>query len=266
MLLELKKAIRRQFPRSYDRTANLKRWIVDPYERMLWRIGNKANWKVTMGPFAGMRYIRRNYGDRWASRLIGCYEEELHPALEKLIQKPFRNVVNIGSFEGYYSVGLALRMPQAKIYAYDMSPAKQDWCREMAALNGVGERFDIRGTCTAEELAKLNLDAALVICDCEGYEEDILNPSIVPWLRSAAIVVELHPCYRPRVVEILSERFKSTHELTIINASPRNPSNYPVLADETPELALAAVTEDRVTDDGTPAATPWGVWTPRSMA
>jgi hypothetical protein len=263
MLRELKHAIRRRIPGPYDRAVNFKRWLQDPYERLLCRIGQKTDWRVASGPFAGMRYIRRNYWDRWAPRLIGSYEEELHPEFERLLGPSIRHVVNIGSFEGYYSVGLALRLPQANVIAYEMSPVKRRWCEELATLNGVRERIEIRELCTAEALAENKIDSAMVVCDCEGAEEDILNPAIVPWLSNSTLIVELHDCYRPNVTQILTNRFKSSHKLRIIRGAPRDPTRYPVLADETPENARLAIAEPRVTADGRVVETPWGVWTPR---
>lgn len=253
-------------PRTYERAAGVKRWLTDPYERLLYRIGRRTNWTVASGPFAGMRYIRRNYGVRWAPQLIGCYEAELHPALERLLKHPFSHVVNVGAFEGYYAVGLALSLPHAHVFAFEASPIKQKYCAEMAALNVVESRIEIRGTCDAHSLAALPLQSALLICDCEGCEEDILNPEIVPWLRKSAMVVELHECYRPRVRQILTDRFSQTHDLEIIANAPKNLADYPVLSNESPDNARLAVREDRVLETGEPVETPWGVWTPRSMA
>ncbi len=85
---KLKRALRRRIPSGYEQLAGVKRWFLDPYERLLCRIGKRSHWKVSSGPFAGMRYVRRNYGDRWAPRLIGCYEEELHPEFERALSQP----------------------------------------------------------------------------------------------------------------------------------------------------------------------------------
>jgi hypothetical protein len=263
MLIELKRALRRRIPRAYDQVAGLTRWLVDPYERLLCRIGRRTGWRVAAGPFSGMRYIRRHYGDRWAPRLIGCYEEELHPELERALNQPVRYVVNIGSGDGYYAVGIALRLPNARIIAYDLTPMKQESLAELSTLNGVRNRIDIRGACSAQQLSAEELDSALVLCDCEGAEEDILDPQIVPWLRRATMIVELHPFYRHRVIEILTERFRESHDLKIIEEQQRDPARYTVLAGETPENSRWAVKEERVVD-GRPAKTPWGIWTPRS--
>jgi hypothetical protein len=262
MLLNLKRAVRRRVPRTYDWAANLQRWVRSPYERLACRIGRRTGWKVSAGPFAGMKFIRRKYWGYWATRIVGSYEEELHEELERLLSRPFRNIVNIGCADGYYAVGLALRLPQARVLAYETLPHNRRYCEELAALNGVLQRLDIRGTCTVESLAELHLDDTLVVCDCEGVEEDLLDPQAAPWLRKATLVVELHDCYRPNVIQTLTRRFESSHDLKIIQCTGRDPSRYPVLADETPENALLAVKEERITDDGRLAPTPWGIWVP----
>src|SRR4051794_26731266 len=130
MLTKLKRALRRWSPQAYDKAVMLRHWLTDPYERLLCRIGKRSHWRGATGPFAGMQYIRRHFADHWAPRLIGCYEEELYPELERALSQRVRNVVNIGSGDGYYAVGIALRVPEARIIAYDLTPMKQETLAE----------------------------------------------------------------------------------------------------------------------------------------
>ncbi len=169
--------------------------------------------------------------------------------------------MNIGSGDGYYAVGIALRAPNARIIAYDLTPVKQECLADMAALNGVRDRIDIRGACTAQELAMLNFDSVLVVCDCEGAEEDILNPQFVPWLRHATMIVELHDFYRPQATEILTARFQNSHQLQILKEYPRDPSRYQILDGESSINSRMATREDRVAN-GEPTKAVWGIWTP----
>lgn len=68
--------------------------------------------KVIKGPFEGMKYPSlRAAGSALVPKLIGTYEIELTPYIMKIIEKNYSIILNIGSAEGYYAVGLALRSP-----------------------------------------------------------------------------------------------------------------------------------------------------------
>ena len=54
---------------------------------------------VQGGPFAGMRLPPNNIEGCHAPKLLGCYEEALHPHLEKFIARGFDAVLNIGCAE-----------------------------------------------------------------------------------------------------------------------------------------------------------------------
>ena len=61
--------------------------------------------------------------------LVGCYEEELHHVIVRL--SGYRTVVNIGSSHGYYAVGLALRMTEANVLAFDIDRSTHQICRKL---------------------------------------------------------------------------------------------------------------------------------------
>src|SRR3954451_18937011 len=64
--------------------------------------------QVAHGPFAGMEYLpglEASSGDLVA-KLLGTYERELHPVIEGWIAQPPAHMIDIGSAEGYYAVGL----------------------------------------------------------------------------------------------------------------------------------------------------------------
>lgn len=109
--------------------------------------------RVAHGPFAGMLYpVAAAEGGR-APRLLGVYEASLHPVIETVIARPYAGVIDIGSAEGYYAVGLALRMPAALIHARDTNPAARDLCGQLARANGVEDRLQIGGEVTHADLA-----------------------------------------------------------------------------------------------------------------
>jgi ribosomal protein L11 methylase PrmA len=149
--------------------------------------------KVLSGSFQGMAYLPEATGSVLVPKLLGCYEAELHGALGQILETKYNLVVDVGCAEGYYAIGLALRMPSSQIYAFNLDPRTHKLCAAMARINSVSDRITIAGKCDVEHLNSLPTEVgALIVCDCEGGEIDLLCPELIPGLTSADVLVELH--------------------------------------------------------------------------
>lgn len=184
---------------------------------------------VREGPFSGMRYIQVSQGSAYIPKLLGIYERELNLQIEAIIDREPRRVVDVGAAEGYYAVGLARRLPETHVIAFEMEAKGQAALREMAQINGVAGRVKVRGKCEPLDMAsalgeELN---AVVVCDVEGYEQHLLDPVAVPALQHAAILVELHDFIVPNITETLKHRFSATHRITHIWQEPRYRDEFP---------------------------------------
>ncbi|TLD69946.1 hypothetical protein FEM03_14535 [Phragmitibacter flavus] len=184
---------------------------------------------VMNGPFAGMRYARKSQGSAYIPKLLGIYERELVSCIESLIANSPSMVVDVGAAEGYYAVGMARRLPNAKVVAFEMELSAHDTLREMSESNGVAERVSIRGKCETSDLFKLlqDEDSVAVICDVEGYEKQLLDPSVVPQLIHSTILVELHDFLVPDITQTLIDRFNTTHKISHIWQEPRSTEDFP---------------------------------------
>jgi len=184
---------------------------------------------VRSGPFVGMRYAADSVGSAYIPKLLGIYETELTAEVENICRHRPGLIVDIGAAEGYYAVGLAMRNPQAKITAFEMNPQGQAALREMAALNRVSNRIEVRGKCEPADLAATLGDSPrpIVVCDVEGYEATLLDPKVVLALTKAAILVELHDFIVPGITDELKRRFKTTHTIKHIWQKPRSRSQFP---------------------------------------
>ncbi len=210
----------------------------------------ETNCVVRSGPFQGMKYTSQSVGSVLIPKLLGIYERELHPVLEYAISHPFKVIVDIGAAEGYYCVGLARRIPQARVVAYEMDEAGRQQLKELALLNHVSDRLGIRGLCTLEEMNSV-LDASvptLLICDVEGAEAYLLDPLRVPALVSMHILVELHDFVLGGLSDVVHSRFQATHEIERIWQEDRSPSDFPYRSFYTrcfPSYIDIAVSESR---------------------
>jgi hypothetical protein len=188
---------------------------------------------VQAGPFRGMKLSNQiAWGDGDIGvRILGCYEQELWPHFRAAFAKPYRTVVNVGCAEGYYAVGAARAMPQAHIHALDVSQLAQDICRAAATLNGVGERVMIYGAATPEVLVNLlsGPGPTLLLMDCEGAEQTLLDPVQVPQLAATDFIVECHDFAKAGITAELRQRMAATHQLTDVFEGPRDPNIYGLL-------------------------------------
>ncbi|MGF1465712.1 MAG: hypothetical protein ACFCGT_06230 [Sandaracinaceae bacterium] len=184
---------------------------------------------VAAGPFAGMRFGTQAVWGASVPKLIGCYEREVHEAVEELIAARPRRVVVIGAAEGYYAVGLARRLPDAAVLAFDTMDVARRLTAAHARDNGVGDRVEVRGTCDVEGLAHALEDGsgAAVVCDVEGYEQVLIDPERVPALAAAHLLVEVHDGRVPGVSGELEGRFGRTHRVTPLGQERRSPGEYP---------------------------------------
>ncbi|MGD9863461.1 MAG: hypothetical protein AB7S99_09630, partial [Pseudodonghicola sp.] len=169
---------------------------------------------VGSGPFAGMDYgVGATEGARVA-RLLGCYEASLAPIIETIVARAYDLVIDIGCAEGYYAVGLARRMPAAQVIARDASPAARAACAALAERNGVSGHIEIGGEWGHDDFDICLHARSVVICDIEGAEDCLLDPSRAAGLRGADILVEVHDCDSPGLSEAIAARFAATHRIT----------------------------------------------------
>jgi len=184
---------------------------------------------VWSGPFRGMRYIDYSFCSALMPKLIGIYEKELHAVVEDLIAWRPDVVVDIGAAEGYYAVGLARRLPESRVVAFEADEGARRQLSELAGLNRC-PNIEVQGLATPASLSSAVADDGrkiAVVCDCEGAELDLLSPGEVAWQRRAFVICELHDFLRPGIEEALVARFRPTHRLSLIPAVPRTSSEFP---------------------------------------
>jgi hypothetical protein len=203
---------------------------------------------VQGGPFAGMMFHHRDVANVYLPLLSGSYEAETHGFIETALQRGPKVIADVGCEDGYIAVGLALRAPDAKVFAFDILSIARDKCRALAGINKVDGQVTVGGECTPETLNTICSDRSLVFCDCEGYELDLLDPDKVPALKNADIIVELHDFMRTDVAitpTVLS-RFAATHDITITGLKRRSADEFPCLSILPREMRAQALHEDRV--------------------
>ena len=171
---------------------------------------------VMQGPLAGMDFLSQSAEGCHIAKLLGCYEQPLQPFIEQAINLAYPTILNIGCAEGYYAVGMARRMPNTQVLAFDLNPKAQEVCTALAIKNGVLDRIEVGALFKPEDFETYANQKVLVLCDIEGAEKDLLNPEAVPALKGMDLIVESHECLVTGITQALIDRFKDTHNLTLV--------------------------------------------------
>jgi hypothetical protein len=200
---------------------------------------------VQGGPFCGMSYLSEAVCSSLVPKLLGSYEAELHDVLAEIVSLDYDTVIDVGCAEGYYAVGLALRLPRARVYAFDIDPRARELCTKLAQANEVADRVMVEGECDHARLNSLIRGRTLIVCDCEGCELQLLNPELVAGLTQSDVVVELHDMITPDITPTIIARFETTHKITLVDSQERDPAAYPQLKDFDRLTQRTAVAEFR---------------------
>ena len=191
------------------------------------RYASKYGNTVCCGPFSGMMYSPGSLDRHVTDKLMGTYEMELHSFLEEAIKAGPERVIDVGSAEGYYAVGLARRLPDATVFAFDADSWARERTAQMGAVNG-STNLKTLGLCTEQWLVDNVGDKTLVIMDCEGCEAGLT--AFVPLWRSHLLswwLIELHETQAPGVTHTLLQRFNQTHHTELVTSRSRNREDLP---------------------------------------
>jgi hypothetical protein len=209
--------------------------------------------RVQSGPFEGMLYPRAvASGSALTPKLLGAYEAELHETIELLIAYQPQVVFDIGSAEGYYAVGLALRLPEALILAFDIDSVSRKLCAEMASANNVSDRVEIGDLCDQKTLRTLSQVKSVVISDCEGYERRLFDANVAGLLIKTAFLIEMHDFRFPFITRDLKVAFSKTHEIhqffSVSDICRPQVFKYPALSGLSLADQIAVLAENRPAD------------------
>lgn len=188
---------------------------------------------ILSGPFKGMLYFNKIIPGPITPKWLGSYEYALHPIIEHLVKNGYMRIINVGCAEGYYACGMALRSPEAEVYAFDCDFFARRSCKALARMNKCELRVHVSSYCSHKTLTGLIDQSTLIICDIEGGEKQLLDPLKVPKLLECDILVEVHEVNQAAfdMEKLLNLRFEHTHTITRIKEFAPKPQPYVALCD-----------------------------------
>ena len=212
------------------RWALADRPINDCHDLLKWFREAHEN-RVLSGPFQGLRYGDLSFGSTHLPKLLGTYERELAGFFSRAVLRQYETFINLGCAEGYYTNGIAHALKErtdgklARVTGFDVNEKALDESRRISALNGlhvtVTQQFDFRSESWGE-------GKTLVICDVEGAEIDLVQPSRIPNLNRTDLMIEIHDTDgRTAILDELQQRFAVTHASCVILFKPRVGTDFP---------------------------------------
>ena len=199
------------------------------------KVADVSNGRVLKGPFQGMKYIQESVCSALPPKILGTYEMELHALIEAIVAGRPSCIIDIGAAEGFYAVGLAMRLPNTRVIAFESDPHGRELLFQLASMNGVTGSIELQGSCSLEALEKslaTPFDRCVILCDAEGAEYELLDPSRVPMLARISLLVELHPWVHPDIKAILTSRFNASSTITTVESRLRATSDFPLNSEE----------------------------------
>lgn len=172
---------------------------------------------VKNGWFKGMKYP--SYDSVCSTifpKIIGSYEAELNSVIQQIINSQYDVIIDVGCAEGYYAVGLAMQT-NAAVFAYDTDANARKLCLEMATLNSVQNKIQIKETFTLDDIKNLDpTKKTLIICDCEGFEKYLFTAESVPFLKNTDVLIETHDFIDLSISTTITGLLTTSHNIETI--------------------------------------------------
>jgi len=192
--------------------------IIKKGKKIIKKLSINSEYKVLNGVFKDLQYPSLNITESTlVPKIVGSYEYQLQHWLSQIINTNYSDIVNIGSAEGYYAVGLAKKMPNTVIHCYDINEKDIEFSKQMAKANNAS---NLTWNTFCNENTLLNFayrGKTLIICDCEGYELELFTKTVIDKCKHVDFLIELHDVVNPIISSQILSNFQSTHTFNVVN-------------------------------------------------
>jgi hypothetical protein len=192
--------------------------VIKKGKHIINKLSVNSEYKVLNGIFKGLQYPSLDITESaLVPKIVGSYEYQLQPWLSQIINTNYSDIINVGSAEGYYAVGLAKRMPNTVIHCYDINEKDIEFSKQMAKVNNVS---NLTWNTFCDENTLLNFaysGKTLIMCDCEGYELELFTKAVANKCRHMDFLIELHDVVNPIISSKILSIFQPTHTFKVVN-------------------------------------------------
>lgn len=153
--------------------------------------------QVQGGIYKSMKLTKIKWHDYdYLPKILGVYEKEVQ---EELLKKKFKFLVNVGSAEGYHSIGSLLTNNYEKCICFELDADSRSLLQTNAQLNGVDKRLTILEKANEDFLDQIELKYPDVsfnefafLFDIEGEEFSLLSDKNLFILKKSKLIIEYH--------------------------------------------------------------------------
>ena len=149
-------------------------------------------------------------GAAWLERRSRVAEEHPDAVVKAMALAPDAKVADIGAGTGYFSLRIAPKVPEGRVYAVDIQPEMLAILRKRTERQGIGNVLPVRGKTDDPMLPDETIDAVLMV---DAYHE-----FAYPFEMMRGIVRSLRPGGRVYLVEYRGEDpripIKPLHKMT----------------------------------------------------
>ncbi len=163
---------------------------------------------VAHGPFKGLNYEGiATFCSTIYPKLVGTYESELHETIEDIINKKYQRLIDIGSAEGYYAVGIpyAMKDVNVEIIAIEISQIAVKNLKKLIVNNRINNKFEITDKLNTAKY--IDNKKTLVIIDCEGAELEYLKLMEKECLVNWDFLIEVHVQIKKNIMKEIIDIF-----------------------------------------------------------
>lgn len=193
-------------------------WIIRKGKKIIKKLSDNSEYKVLNGVFKGLQYHSLDITESaLVPKIIGSYEYQLQPWFSQIVNTNYSDIIDVGSAEGYYAIGLAKKMPKTIVHCYDINEKDIEFSKHMAKINNV-TNLTWNTYCNDKTLIDFNYKGrTLIICDCEGYELELFTQNVIDSCKHTDFLIELHDIRNPVISSQILSRFQFTHSFKIVN-------------------------------------------------
>jgi hypothetical protein len=192
-----------------------------------------------------------NNSDR-ASIIAGSYEIEVQDWLASNVSPGERDLLSVGSADGFYPIGLLKSKLVSRAFCFETSEKSRRQLSANVDMNGlhpvqvrVGGHFDSLEFHKSKELVDFSFDDALFIIDAEGGEYDFVDRNFCETFSRSKGIIELHETDDLAKVERLTKNLESFFDITVLETTSRNPEAFPLLRGMRDDYRWGTMSEGR---------------------
>jgi hypothetical protein len=187
-----------------------------------YKLLSKNYFEILHGPFEGIKMSSGGFdilGSSFYPKIFGHYENEIIEYVILFFNRNTDNIfVNIGCGEGYYIVASKNLLTKSDIIAVDIDSSVLKVLKDNLVLNEINQKVTCLLKMERTDLLNLGLEkkSGFVMCDCEGYEDNLFDLEVFQALAKFDIIIECHDFIIPEITNKLFKYAVETHLVDVV--------------------------------------------------